>query len=371
MSSPPASSHPRRDLAETLLIAAGGGALFGLFGLPAGWLSGAIVAVVTATTVFGRPMVVPARMAQVVFVVLGISLGQAVTPETLGYVAAWPASLAALLVAMTVVTAAIAVYLRRVHGWDTLSALFAAAPGALSQVLAHAVDAGADIRAIAIVQSMRVLVLSVALPLGLAAAGITGEPIPRPQPALGWAAWLGEVGAAAAVCTAVAIAAFRLRIPGGLIVGAMVASGVLHGSGAIHAGLPAAVTTASFVALGAMIGARFAGTDIRTLAGFAGPALGAFLVGTTVACAFAVAAATLLSLRVGDVVVAYAPGGLEVMTILAFALHLDPAFVGVHHLARFVFVSLAMPVAVRRLAIARIVHSGDEKVPVRQPSDGD
>ena len=367
MSSPPASPHPRRDLAETLLIAVGGGGLFGLAGLPAGWLSGAIVATVIATTVFRRPIVVPSRLAQVVFVVLGISLGQAVTPETLGYVAAWPMSLAALLVSMTVVTAAIALYLRRVHGWDGLSALFAAAPGALSQVLVLAVDVGADIRAVAIVQSVRVLVLSVALPIGLAAAGVAGVPVPRPQPALDWSPWIGEIAAVVLACTALAIAAYRLRVPGGLIVGAMVTSSVLHGSGLVQAHLPPAVTTASFVVLGATVGARFAGTDIRTLARYAGPALGALLVGSVVAGAFAVTAAAVLSLRVGDVVVAYAPGGLEVMTILAFALHLDPAFVGVHHLVRFVFVSLAMPVAVRRFASAQKTRSGGEKDLARRP----
>ena len=46
---------------------------------------------------------------------------------------------------------------------------------------------------------------------------------------------------------------------------------------------------------------------------------------------------------------AYAPGGLETMAILAFALHLDPAYVAVHHLARFMFVSLMMPIATARL----------------------
>jgi uncharacterized membrane protein AbrB (regulator of aidB expression) len=34
------------------------------------------------------------------------------------------------------------------------------------------------------------------------------------------------------------------------------------------------------------------------------------------------------------------------MTIIAFALHLDPVFVGVHHLARFTFMSMVLPAAV-------------------------
>jgi uncharacterized membrane protein AbrB (regulator of aidB expression) len=49
------------------------------------------------------------------------------------------------------------------------------------------------------------------------------------------------------------------------------------------------------------------------------------------------------------VVIAYAPGGLEAMTILAFALNLDPVYVGVHQTARFIVISLLVPVAVHHL----------------------
>ena len=56
-----------------------------------------------------------------------------------------------------------------------------------------------------------------------------------------------------------------------------------------------------------------------------------------------------LSLHVGDVVVAYAPGSIDAMMILALALHLDPVFVGAHHLARVFTVTLALPIIVRTL----------------------
>ena len=59
--------------------------------------------------------------------------------------------------------------------------------------------------------------------------------------------------------------------------------------------------------------------------------------------------------------VAYAPGGLEAMTILAFALHLDPAFVGAHHLWRFLYVSVMMPLAVAYLARLRQVSEDAKK----------
>jgi uncharacterized membrane protein AbrB (regulator of aidB expression) len=65
-----------RRLAETLALAVVGGAVFGLPGLPAGWLSGAIL-FTAAAALAGRPVYLPQPLARVIFVILGISLGAA------------------------------------------------------------------------------------------------------------------------------------------------------------------------------------------------------------------------------------------------------------------------------------------------------
>ena len=66
-------------------------------------------------------------------------------------------------------------YLRFVHGWDAQSALFGASPGALAQVMTLASEYKADLRAIAIVQTMRVVALTLGIPAGLAYFGLTVE----------------------------------------------------------------------------------------------------------------------------------------------------------------------------------------------------
>jgi uncharacterized protein len=47
--------------------------------------------------------------------------------------------------------------------------------------------------------------------------------------------------------------------------------------------------------------------------------------------------------RFADVVVAFAPGAMDAMLALALTLHIDPIFVGAHHLSRFVFVTITTP----------------------------
>src|SRR5215213_818859 len=203
-----------RRFAETLAYAAGGAAAFGLAGLPAGWLSGAIVGV-SAAALSGREVFVPPQVGRIVYVILGISLGSSVTPETVATMVTWPLSMLALAIAMTAVTLSVMAYLKFVHGWPTLDALFAAAPGALAQAMALAQDTGANAP---LMQSLIELAV-----LTIVSAG---------------AGWL----------------AYRFRMPGGLIVGAMAASGVLHGSGWVHAFLPVPVAICSFIVMGAMIG---------------------------------------------------------------------------------------------------------------------
>lgn len=53
------------------------------------------------------------------------------------------------------------------------------------------------------------------------------------------------------------------------------------------------------------------------------------------------------ALPLNQLLLAYAPGALEIMIILAFILELDPAFVAVHHLVRFIGIALMLPLLVR------------------------
>ncbi len=82
----------------------------------------------------------------------------------------------------------------------------------------------------------------------------------------------------------------------------------------------------------------------RELLGYLGAALGAFAVSVAVTAAIGIAMTLAAPLPVAEVIVAYAPGAVDAMMILALALNLDPVFVGAHHLARVFVVSLGLPI---------------------------
>ena len=102
-----------------------------------------------------------------------------------------------------------------------------------------------------------------------------------------------------------------------------------------------------FVVIGVLIAARFAGTSMAELRRLARASVAAFLIGVAVTLVVALAVAWIAGLPVGKVILAYAPGGIEAMAILAFVLDMDPAFVGAHHIVRFVGIAMLLPLAAR------------------------
>src|ERR1700722_19578244 len=86
------------ETAETLAIALAGGLTFTVLGLPAGLVSGSVLAVATAA-LLGRPVPVSLWVAYICYVIVGALLGAVMTPKTLRGVTTWPASIALLLLA--------------------------------------------------------------------------------------------------------------------------------------------------------------------------------------------------------------------------------------------------------------------------------
>jgi membrane AbrB-like protein len=333
--------------AETLLIAAAGGVAFTAIGFPAGLISGSLLSV-AAVALAGRPLMIPDTLSQVISVLVGISLGAVATPETLQGFAAFPISIAVLLVATMAMTVATTSYLHVVHHWPWQSAFFGASPGALAQVMVLAAEYRADLRAIAIVQVMRVVLLTIGIPAGLAFFGLTatGAFLPKSSAHLGS---LSELTILVGVSTAAAVTLRWVRFPGGLMFGGMLASAVLHGTGYVEEVLPWWVVATAVVGIGAVTGSRFVNTDPITLLRYLGAALGSFAVAISVASVFVLLLTALLPLRIADVVVAFSPGAQDTMMVLALALHLDPIFIGAHHLARYLLVSLSLALAGRWL----------------------
>lgn len=327
-----------RDTAAGLLSGALGGLVFWLIGIPAPWLAGSMIAAVIA--IFsGIRVGMPDWLRATAFIFLGIQTGTAVTWETVDRAAHWPLSIAFLALTVVAVTWASTAYYVKRSGWDGPTALFASLPGALSLVLLLASTSSADMRRVTISQCIRLFFLVAALP----------SLISWISPGHAHHAGPAEIGSLAdialliAVSTAAGYALEWLKVPAGLMLGPMLAAAALELSGVISGTAPASILIPANVVLGMMIGARFSHftfSEFRTALreGFSG-----FLIALAIAMAGAAIASAVSDLPLALTLLAFAPGGLDAMTIMAFSLNLDPAYVGAHQMARYLGLALLMP----------------------------
>lgn len=330
-----------RNGAETVLVAVIGSLFFILIHFPAGLICGSMLTV-AAASLAGRPMVVPPPLARATFFVVGMSLGATVKPETLHGIVDWPLSMALISISTLCMTLGTMSYLRHVHGWDARSALYGGSPGGMAQVISMAVHTNSDIRGVAIVQTVRVIFISVSVPVGLALVGHAAPPT----------ATLGAATFNATLIDVTIMVGFSLltvvmlqwvRFPAHIVFGAMLGSGILHATGIVQAALPWWFVSGAVILMGATVGQRFANTPPRMLLAYIGAAIGSFAVAAVICASFAVLVAMLTNAQFADLVISFAPGAQDTMMVLALALHIDPVFVGAHQLSRYLTVSLTLP----------------------------
>lgn len=330
-----------RGLGLTVLAALAGGAVVGGMGAPAGWLSGAMLGV-AALAATGRAVVLPGVMQRAAIALAGVSMGSGLSPATLHTLARYPVSIAVMAAALVAMTGASFATLRRWRGFDAATAFYAAVPGALSYVFLVTSRSPADLPRVAVIQVFRIFVLMALLPMvarvgvGAPVAAFAVDPLFVTLGITALGVGLGE-------------AMTRAGVDNGLLYASLLVSGVAHGTGLAPGRLSPEMQIVAQALIGGWIGTRFIGFDWRLLRSLLVAAMTSFLAAFATAALFAGLSSRLTGAPFADALAAFAPGGLEAMTMMAFALGLDPLFVGAHHVARFLMISLALPWAARRL----------------------
>lgn len=331
-----------------MAIGAAGGWAAQAVGAPLPWMIGAMAATTLAAT-FGLPIAIwmPARALMVA--VLGVMLGSGFSPEILERLADWAFSVAMLALYAASAGAAGLVYFQRVCGYDRVTSYFAGMPGGLSEMILAGTEMGGDPRIISMSQSSRLLLVVFALPFAFQLfAGY--EPAARPTPGLPLAEVpVSDLAVLAACGVAGFFAARALRVPAAAIVGPMVLSAAVHLIGWTSAKPPLELVAAAQVVVGAAIGCRFAGAGLRMIRRALVAAAGgtAVLLGTTIVFALVVNRA--VGLPADALILAYSPGGLAEMSLIAIAIGADAAFVATHHILRIALIVTCAPLVFRVL----------------------
>lgn len=338
-----------------LALGTAGGALLAWMRLPLAWMIGAMLANAGAAAA-GTRVAVPPGLRAAMVMCLGIMLGSAFTPAILGQFGRWQVSLSGLAAYIAVCCLAGTAWLRLAARYDRVTAYFTAMPGGLNEMVLVGGAMGGDERTIALSHSARVMLVVMTVPVFVPVwVQLTGAygPAARGPLGPGFAALGLTDGLVLAACAIGAPVARRLRSPAAWLVGPMVLSAAVHLAGLTAAEPPGLLIAAAQVVVGAAVGSRFGGLGPRRMGRIVLVAAGltALLLAVTVGFALALHAAT--GLPVPALILAYAPGGLAEMSLVALALGVDPAFVSTHHIVRIVLIVILAPAAftlLRRIA---------------------
>ena len=341
-----AGVSPRLVLAHLaqILVAGLGGLLFHTLGIPAAWLSGSAIAV-TLWGLTGWAVPMPKALTDLAMLLSGATMGAAVTPAAIAAISRYPASLVLLVIGVVAITVSSALWLMRASGWRKDDAVLASVPGALSTVMAVAADRNASVGTIAIVQKSPPVRTDRASAERRGGIGKRRE-FRRAHRRRSSGSKRRLDGHSAAWRASLGTMLTRLRVAAPILLGAVLVSTTGHGTEFATGVIPPVLATIGLVLIGIFISERFRGIDpaaIRPalLAGFS-----SFAIGMAVAAAFATVAAWVSGVTFADSLIAFAPGGLEAMTMLALILGLDPLYVGIHHLVRFIGIALLIPFVV-------------------------
>ena len=337
-------------MALALALGAAGGALFWRLDLPLAWMLGAMC-VTTLAAVARVPLAMSGGLRSVMVAVLGVMLGSAFTPELFSQARQWAVSLAALVPYLLVATLLSLAYFRRVARYDLPTAFYAGVPGGLAQMIVLGTDQGGDTRAIALAHAARILLVVSTIPFWFRLTGEAGTPAAALAggPHLLDVA-LADLGLLAAAAVVGSLLAVRLRLPAATLIGPMIVSAAIHLSGLTASTPPVEAVAIAQVVLGTAIGCRFSGTRVRTVLHALALAVGALVLLLAVAVVFALAVGWATGLDFDALLLAYAPGGLAEMSMIALAQDIDPAFVAAHHTLRIALVVLLAPLLFRVMA---------------------
>jgi hypothetical protein len=344
---------PLHKILLALALGAVGGWLANTFSIPLAWMLGAMIST-TVAAVCGLPVALPVAFRTAMVGVLGVMLGSGFAPEILDRIGDWMVSLAGLAVYTLAVTGLVTLFLRRFCGYDPVTAYFSAAPGGLSEMVIVGSQFGGDERVISLTHTSRILLVVLALPFLMQILfGYT----PGPRPAAGIP--LADANAFdMLVLTFCGIAGFILarlaRLPAAAILGPMLFSAALHMSGVTDAKPPVELVAAAQVVVGTTIGCRFAGVKLALVLRTILASFGSTVILVVSSLLFAMLLHPLTGLPTIGIFLAFAPGGVAEMSLIALALSLDAALVATHHIVRIFLIVVFTPMLFRVLP-ARVV----------------
>lgn len=328
-----------RSALLVLLGALGGGIMLRL-GAPMPFMIGPIL-LVGAVAIFAPAGLLqdyrfPETARRPFIAVIGVLIGSQFTADALTHLGALWITLPAILgyVAITQLGNA---WLLRKGGYDPVTAFYGGMPGGLIEATLIGEARGGDVRVLTVQHFIRIILTILTVPLlfwllsGAAVGSAAGQSLGH------GAGRIEDIPLILIIAGIGYVIGIRSKLPAGQLMGPLILSALLHGGNVITSDSPPWLVQAAQLVIGTALGARFAGLSRKMLLHAAG--LGVLSVGWMLGFGFAIglALAPFAGQGAEVIFIAFAPGGVTEMSLIALSLQANPVFVSLHHLVRILF----------------------------------
>ncbi|OON39362.1 ammonia monooxygenase [Izhakiella australiensis] len=321
--------------------------------LPAALLLGPMAAAIVFA-VSNRPLKVPPLLFQLAQGVVGAMIARVIPPSVFGEIAKqWPLFFACVF-SVLIASSVLGWLLARFQVLPGSTAVWGSSPGAATAMVLMAGSFGADVRLVAFMQYLRVMIVALVATL-VARFWSGGDSVPvSPSFQLFSPVNWGAFALTLLLIGLLTWCGQRWKIPAGPMLLSLIVGAILHDNHLLQIELPPWLLMLAYAVVGWSIGLRF-NRDILKYATKALPRILLSILSLVVLCGGF--AALLVHFGNVDPLTAYlatSPGGADSVAIIAASSHVDMPFVMAMQTGRFMLVLICGP-ALARL-IARLVE---------------
>jgi membrane AbrB-like protein len=321
-----------KPVLKALAICAVGGVLFSVLRAPLPWMLGPLFAMALGRFL-GADVVSPKGGRAAGQLIIGCALGLYFTP-VVGHevVAHWYLLIAAAVFAVLLAYAN-GWFLTHSTGLDGTTALFASVPGGAAEMTILGERFGARPDRVVLAQSLRVMIVVVAVPFLFSFLGVHGADDYRPAQIGADAAGLFALLALAA--TAGALLA-KLGVPNAWMLGPLAVAVTLTLAEVGLSVIPVWLSNSAQLLLGCALGSGFDRKSLATAPRFVAMVCASVVLAILVSALFAWGLALAGAVPISTMVLATAPGGMAEMCITAKVLQLGVPLVTAAHVTRVI-----------------------------------
>ncbi len=327
---------------KTLLIGIIGGIIFNVLLLPLPWVLGPAFSI-AIFTFFGNKVIIPQNLRDPFVGIVGVWLGKSFTVSIFFELSDWLLSIAFLFIYVPFSYFITFLFLIKIKKLPKAEAFFISSPGGLLDMALAAEEFGANGKQVGLIHIIRIFVTVFTIPniiLFLFPGSFERLTL--------WPTFNGNLVDFFLIIIIIPIGLYFgkiINLPGRRLFGPLIISAFLHITEIINLNAPLAIFILAQIIVGSFFGSNMNGINWKIAKKYIGHAITIVVLHSICMIPFILLLDALIDSRPEAIMLAFSPGGINEMGLVAASLNIQPAFVITHHFFRLLIVLFILAIA--------------------------